>query len=286
MRPIRFVLAAALATLAVPGAAHAATVTPATLTVSVAATPAGDPTRFTIHVTGPACNGVATDLTFALAGGESKVLSLCDSPPDLAHRFHVTETVPAGWQLTAINCLGHDTDPADAFVVDIPSATAFVEFSPGERKSCAFENAKLPPPAAPPATTPPPAAVSPAPPPSSAVSPAPPPSSAVAGQQVRSPARATARLHAQSACASRSARVSVSGRHMRRVRFSVGGRAVRTVAVPRGALVVHALVPLRRSGPARQRVRARVTFGNGAPARTLTVSVRRCAHAVVPQFTG
>ena len=31
MRPIRFVLAAALATLTVPGAAHAATVTPATL---------------------------------------------------------------------------------------------------------------------------------------------------------------------------------------------------------------------------------------------------------------
>jgi hypothetical protein len=73
---------------------------------------------------------------------------------------------------------------------------------------------------------------------------------------------------------------------MRRVRFSVGGRAVRTVAVPRGALVVHALVPLRRSGPARQRVRAQVTFRNGAPARTLTVSVRRCAQAVVPQFTG
>jgi len=187
--------------------------------------------------------------------------------------------VPAGWQLTAINCLGHDTDPADAFVVDIPSATAFVEFSPGERKSCAFENAKLPPPAAPPAPTPPPAAVPPAAPP-------PPPASAVAGQQVRSPARATARLRAQSACASRSARVSVSGRQMRHVRFSVGGRAVRTVAVPRGALVVHALVPLRRSGPARQRVRARVTFRNGAPARTLTVSVRRCAQAVVPQFTG
>jgi hypothetical protein len=279
MRRIRFVLAVGLATLAVPGAAHAATVTPATLTVSVGATPAGDLTPFTIHVTGPACNGVATDVTFALTGGESKVLSLCDSPPDLAHRFHVTETVPAGWQLTAINCLGHDTDPADAFVVDIPSATAFVEFSPGERKSCAFENAKLPPPTAPPAAAPPPAAVPPAAAP-------PPPASAVAGQQVRSPARATARLRAQSACASRSARVSVSGRQMRRVRFSVGGRAVRTVAVPRGALVVHALVPLRRSGPARQRVRARVTFRNGAPARTLTVSVRRCAQAVVPQFTG
>src|SRR4029079_12637608 len=110
MRPIRFVLAVGLATLAVPGAAHAATVTPATLTVSVGATPAGDLTPFTIHVTGPACNGVATDVTFALTGGESKVLSLCDSPPDLAHRFHVTETVPAGWQRHRVQWLGAETD--------------------------------------------------------------------------------------------------------------------------------------------------------------------------------
>jgi hypothetical protein len=281
MRPIRHVLATAVVTLAVPGAAHAATPVPATLTVSVGATPAGDPTPFTIHVTGPACNQVPTDITFALAGGQSKALSLCDSPPDLAHRFHVTEVVPPGWQLTAINCLGHDTDPADAFVVDIPSATAFVEFSPGERKSCAFENAKLPPPP-PPAATPPPAT----PPPPAAAPPPGVPASGVAGQEVRSPPRATARLRAQSACASRSARVTVSGRQMRQVHFSVGGRAVRTVEVPRGALAVHALVPLRRSGPARQRVRARVTFRNGAPARTLTVGVRRCAQAVVPQFTG
>jgi hypothetical protein len=73
---------------------------------------------------------------------------------------------------------------------------------------------------------------------------------------------------------------------MRQVRFSVNGRPVRTVAVSRGALFVRALVPLRRSGAARQRVRARVTFRNGAPARTLTVGVRRCAQAGVPQFTG
>ena len=279
MRPIRYMLAAAVVTLALPGAAHAATVPPALLTVSVGVTPAGDTTPFTIHVTGPACNQVPTDITFALAGGQSKVIPLCDSPADLAHRFHVTEVVPPGWQLTAINCQGHDTDPADAFVVDVPSATAFVEFSPGERKSCAFENTKLPPPPAPPAVTPPapPAAAPPAPVP---------PASGVAGQEVRSPARGTARLRAQSTCASRSARVSVSGRHMQRVRFSVGGRPVRTVQVPSGALVVHALVPLRRSGPARQRVRARVTFRNGAPARTLNVTVRRCAQAVVPQFTG
>jgi hypothetical protein len=274
MRSIRLVLAVAAATFAVPGAAHAAT-----LTVSVGTTPAGDPTPFTIHVTGPPCNSVPTDLTFALAGGQSKVLTLCDSPPDLAHRFHVTETVPAGWKLTAIDCVGHDTDPADAFVVDIPTATAFVELSPTERKSCAFENAKLPPPAVPP--TPGPA---PAPAPSAGTPPLAPPASEVEGQQVQAPA--TARLSAQSRCASRNARVTVRGRQMRRVRFSVGGRVVRTVDVARRARFVRALVPLRRSGPARQRVRARVTFRNGAAARTLSVSVRRCAQAGVPQFTG
>lgn len=287
MRPIRLVLAVAAATLVMPCAAHGAVPPPAKLTVSVATTPAGDPTPFTIRVTGPACNGTPTDVSFTLVGGQSKVLDLCDSPPDLAHRFHVTETVPSGFQLTAINCTGHDTDPADAFVVDVPTATAFVEFSPGERKACAFQNAKLPPPAVTPpptttttTTTPPPPAGAPAP------TTVPPGVTNVAGEQQQGPARGVARLSAQSRCGARNARVSVRGRQMRQVRFSVNGRVVRTVAVARGALVVRALVPLRRSGPARQRVRARVTFRNGAPSRTLNVTVRRCAQASVPQFTG
>src|SRR3954452_18173332 len=104
MTRISVVLAALAATFVGPAAAQAVTVPPAKLTVSVGTTPAGDPTPFTIHVTGPACNGVPTDISFPLVGGQSRVLDLCDSPPDLAHRFHVTETVPAGWQLTAINC--------------------------------------------------------------------------------------------------------------------------------------------------------------------------------------
>src|SRR4051812_39037952 len=102
MRLIRVVLAAVAVVLAVPGAAQAVVPPPAKLTVSVGTTPAGDPTPFTIRVTGPACNGTATDISFTLVGGQSKVLDLCDSPADLAHRFHVTEVVPAGWSLTAI----------------------------------------------------------------------------------------------------------------------------------------------------------------------------------------
>jgi hypothetical protein len=277
MKVIRNSIAVLGLLLAIPSAAQAATL-PAKMTVSVAAPAAGDATPFTFHITGPACSGTTpTDLTFVLTGGQTKVVDLCDSPADLAHRFHVTELVPAGWTLTSIDCTGHDTDPADAFVVDLPSATAFVEFSPGERKACAFSNAKLPA-----AVTPP------APAPAAGTAPAAaPPASAVEGQQVRSPVRATARLQAQTSCAARTARVTVSGRRIRQVRFTVNGRTVRTVNVASGARRVSALVPLRRNGPAVQAVKAQVTFRNGAPARTLNATVRRCAQAAVaPQFTG
>jgi hypothetical protein len=283
MKVIRNSIVVLALLLAVPSAAQAA-VTPAKMTVTLAAPAAGDTTPFTFHITGPACDGTTpTDLTFVLMGGESTVIDLCDSPADLAHRFHVTEVVPAGWTLTSIDCTGHDTDPADAFVVDIPSATAFVEFSPGERKACAFSNAKQPPAVTPPAPAP---AGGTAP----ATAPAPAatgtaPQTEVAGEQVRSPVRATARLAAQTRCGTRTARVTVSGRRMRQVQFSVAGRTVRTVNVGLGVRSISALVPLRR-GPAVQRVRARVTFRNGARARTLNANVRRCAQAAVPQFTG
>jgi hypothetical protein len=270
MRVIRNSIAVLAVTLALPSAAHAATIT-----VGVGAPAAGDLTPFSFHVTGPACGTTPTDLTFTLTGGQTKVLPLCDSPADLAHRFHITELVPAGWRLTSIDCTGVDPDPADAFVVDVPTATAFVELSPNENKACSFSNAKV----TVTTTTPPPVTTTTPPPP-------PPNASSVAGEQERSPVRATARLRAQTRCAARTARVTVSGRRMARVRFSVNGRRVRTVNVASGALSVSALVPLRRKGPAVQAVRARVTFRNGAPARTLRATVRRCAQAAVPQFTG
>jgi hypothetical protein len=284
MKVIRNSIVVLALLLAVPSAAQAA-VTPAKMTVTLAAPAAGDTTPFTFHITGPSCDGTSpTDLTFVLLGGESTVIDLCDSPPDLAHRFHVTEVVPAGWTLTSIDCTGHDTDPRDAFVVDVPSATAFVEFSPGERKACAFSNAPAPPAATPPAPAP---AGGTAP----ATAPAPAatgtaPQTEVLGEQVRSPVRATARLAAQTSCATRTARVTVSGRRMRQVQFSIAGRTVRTVNVGIGVRSISALIPLRRKGPAAQAVRARVTFRNGAPARTLNTTVRRCAQAAVPQFTG
>ena len=110
------------------------------------------------------------------------------------------------------------------------------------------------------------------------------PAAAVRGKRVRTGA---ARMRVPRSCARRSALVRVSGRSMRRVTFFVDGHRVRRVDVRRGARFVVASVRLRRNGPARQRITARVTFRNGARSRTLTQRATRCARAVVrPQFTG
>jgi hypothetical protein len=110
------------------------------------------------------------------------------------------------------------------------------------------------------------------------------PTTVVAGTRA---ARATARVSAQRSCATRRARITVSGRSISRVTFFVNGHRVRTVRVRSNQRRLTVSVPLRRSGAARQRVRVRVTFRNGAPSRTLNATARRCAQtAVQPQFTG
>jgi len=78
----------------------------------------------------------------------------------------------------------------------------------------------------------------------------------------------------------------MSVRNVRRVTLSINGRRVRTVNLAANARTLSVAVPLRSSGPRRQTVTARVTFTNGTPARTLRVSVVRCAQVVRPQFTG
>jgi methyl coenzyme M reductase subunit C len=81
--------------------------------------------------------------------------------------------------------------------------------------------------------------------------------------------------------------VTISGRNIRRITLSVGGRRVRTITMPAGRRSITVSVPVRRFGARRQSVQARVTFRNGASARTLTASATRCAQsAVSPQFTG
>jgi hypothetical protein len=118
-----------------------------------------------------------------------------------------------------------------------------------------------------------------------AAAPTPTPTVVVAGERVVSiPAP---RLHVQAACAATHARVTVAAAQMRTVRFSVAGRPARTVDVAAGRRSVTTLVPLRRGGPAAQKVTTRITFRNGTRARTLVAVARRCSSAAVaPKFTG
>jgi hypothetical protein len=133
-------------------------------------------------------------------------------------------------------------------------------------------------------TTPPPPAPPAAPP---AVAPAtttPAPTSAVAGVEAKSPAR-VARVAVAQQCASRVARITVTGRSMRDVTVSVNGRRIKTVRIAAGRTVLRTSVPIARGKP--QRVTAHVRFRNGAAPRTLVNRAVRCAQAAVqPQFTG
>jgi hypothetical protein len=124
------------------------------------------------------------------------------------------------------------------------------------------------PPATPPTTTPPvttpPAAVAPV---TTPIAPAPAAASGIAGAiAVRS---APARLTVARSCATRSARLTITGRFMRRVTITLDGRPARAVTVRAGARSIAIAVPLHRSGAARQTVRVHVTFRNGASARNL-----------------
>jgi hypothetical protein len=91
----------------------------------------------------------------------------------------------------------------------------------------------------------------------------------------------------QATCGARHVRVTVAGRLMRKVQFSIAGRGARTVNVGPNARSITTLVALRRHGPAVQVVATRITFRNGAPARTMKSAARRCGQvAVLPVFTG
>jgi hypothetical protein len=108
------------------------------------------------------------------------------------------------------------------------------------------------------------------------------PAIAVKATTVRSGSASLRRL---GGCATRTARVTVSGSPIGRVAFSVDGRHVRTVTAPKGQRRFNVTLPI---GAGRvHRVTARVSFSNGARSRTLRASVVRCAQQqVAPQFTG
>jgi hypothetical protein len=102
------------------------------------------------------------------------------------------------------------------------------------------------------------------------------PGQAVQGTRV---ARGTAAMRLPG-CATRRARVTVSGSPIRRIVFTVNGRRAATVTVRAGRRSVTVMLPVGA-------VSARVTFRNGAPARTLRARTHQCAAQTVrPQFTG
>jgi hypothetical protein len=182
----------------------------------------------------------------------------------------------------------NDTHTVEAFAWWGPGGIQDGDTRPANAPAIAHEVVRCAPSTPPPTTTPPPATTPPAsttpPAPAGAAAPVQVPASNVAGTQARS---AAARLAVPRRCATRTVRVRVTGRQIRRVTLRVNGLSVRTVNVRSGQRTVTVSVPLRRSGASRQRVQARVTFRNGTRSRTLNASARRCAQtAVRPQFTG
>jgi hypothetical protein len=227
--------------------------------------PAGADHQFGFH---PSENLSSSD--FLLADGGEKVF---ESSPGT---YAVHELPTKGWTLTKLSC-----DDADSTVSD---ATATIALAPGETVVCTFTNSKdavdNPPVDNPPVDNPivnRPVNLPPAVPAAAAVAPAAvAPAQAVKGTRV---ARGTARLRLPR-CGATRARVTVTGSPMRRIVFSVNGRRVATVVIRAGRRSVAVSLPIGA-------VSARVTFRNGAPARTLHARTRRCAgRAVRPQFTG
>src|SRR6185295_17679684 len=88
--------------------------------------PGGDPQKFTFT---PSYNG---GTTFQLAD-QDPVNDSGDLKPGT---YNVTETVPAGWDLTALAC-----DDGDS-TGDLGTATATFHVSPGETVTCTFTNTK------------------------------------------------------------------------------------------------------------------------------------------------
>ena len=244
--------------------------------------PAGADQQFAFH---PSQDLSYSDFLLADGGEEA-----FESSPGT---YTVEEFPTEGWTLTDLSC--DDTDSSAA------GATATINLAAGETVICTFTNTKdavdYPPVDNPPVDNPPvvnPPVVNPPvdnpiinrpvslpPVVNAAAAPASSPAAATPSQAVKGTrvARGTARLRLPG-CAARRAQVTVSGSPMRRIVFSVNGRRVATAVVPAGRRSVTVSLPVGA-------VAARVTFRNGAPARTLRARTRRCAARTVrPQFTG
>jgi hypothetical protein len=255
--------AIAVTSLAVPTAAHAASVTVSQQTDAADTASFGFHAEFTAFSFDNPGPFTFHPPDFGLTAGASKTFS------DLHKGFYtITQALPAGRTLVSVTCTA-DPDPTDAPVITASSVR--VELSSTESKTCTFVNAKVvTPPSPAPAATPAPAA------------PAAPASAILPARAVS----ANAALQAPRRCVSRMYTVAVVGGPVRSVTFSVNGKRQRTVQARAGQrrFSLHLGVRARV-----ERVTARVTFRSGASPRTRTLhaTVRRCAAAQVrPQFTG
>jgi hypothetical protein len=199
-----------------------------------------------------------------------------DSTPAVQGTFVLNESGGTAGHLTVPLTL-YDTHRVQAFSWWGPVGTVNGESRPASSPALVDQMVHCA--AAPIATPIVPAPVAPA------AAPQPAPAVGVLGERVTS--APTVRLAVAAACGVRHARVTVKAAQMRTVRLSVKGSRAHTVNVTPGARRVTALVALRRHGPAVQKVSARITFRNGAPARRLVAVAKRCAPAAVaPVFAG
>jgi hypothetical protein len=128
-------------------------------------------------------------------------------------------------------------------------------------------------------------------PPSTPVTPKATPAQQVAGVATQSRARrGTAALRGPRACPrTNTVSATVTGRQIRRVTFFVGGKKAKTVtkADRNGRWTLKMRTSSLRRGANAVTARVEFTAASGTRARTLRISVTRCAaQAVQPQFTG
>lgn len=117
----------------------------AQLTIAVQTDPAGDTTPFAFNIAFAPQPGDDPG-TFVPPTGATVTAG---SPVTLdVHKgfYTVTQQTPAGYKLVDIVCQATppDTDPADAFRVDVGLGQARIELSDNENKSCTFVNRKQP----------------------------------------------------------------------------------------------------------------------------------------------
>ena len=97
--------------------------------------------------------------------------------------------------------------------------------------------------------------------------------------------KATARISGLAGCVKTTKTVKVTGTQLRSVAFTLDGRKLKTVKARGGVAATKVTVAGLKAGT--HKLTAKVTFANGAKAKTLTIRFSRCSTAAVtPHFTG